>query len=255
MIESFIQEIMNKKNTHDLIKPMYLDFKGDVNEIDKTITTTRTYGEGVFGINKNLFLKMNGFEGWKCAADSDLMTRLYKNNVKLTHTKQIGFYRRIHPNSLTQHPDTNMSSKLRGEYSKLSKSKKYHGPLPSLITEKFTDVFINDLINSDIEVFEHKKNKIETLLNDVLKLNKKPKTENSKINYDLINNVLSNPKHYHPSNNIKTPKENIPINRNELLELKKGTLAANNREFFPQKRNRNFDIIPISKPSKRNDNY
>jgi hypothetical protein len=198
---------------------------------------------------------MNGFEGWRCAADSDFMGRLYKNKVKLTHTKQIGFYRRTHSDSLTKHPDTNMSSKLRGEYSKLSKSKKYHGPLPNLITEKFTKIFNNKLINPEIEKFQLVKNKINTILNDVIKINVKPREEKKGIDYDLINNVLSNPKHYRPSNNIKTPKENTPINRNELQELKKGTLAANNREFFPQKRNRDFDIIPISKPSKRNDNY
>ena len=95
MTEQLIQDIMTKKSTHDLIKPMYLDFNKDVKNVNKVINTTKTYGEGVFGVDKKLFLKMNGFEGWRCAADSDLMGRLYKNKVKLTHTKKIGFYRRI----------------------------------------------------------------------------------------------------------------------------------------------------------------
>jgi len=238
MTDSFIQDIMNKKNTHDLIKPMYLDFKGDVNEIDKTITTTRTYGEGVFGINKNLFLKMNGFEGWKCAADSDLMTRLYKNNVKLTHTKQIGFYRRIHPNSLTQHPDTNMSSKLRGEYSRISKLKKFFGPLPKLITERFQEVSNDYINNTIIDEFKLVKDNIKTLLTDVIKIDPKPKQNVSKINYDLINNILNRKEIYHPSKHIKPSNENKPINRNEIFELKKGTLAEQNLRMFGRNKTR-----------------
>jgi len=255
MEEQLIQDVINYSKTHELIKPMYLDFNENVTNIDKSKTTSKTYGEGVFAIQLKLFQHMNGFEGWRCAADSDFMNRLYKNNVKLTHTKQIGFYRRIHPNSLTQHPETNMSSKLRGVYSKISKLKKNYEPLHNLVTEKFTEVVINELINSDIEKFQLVKDKIKTILNDVIKINVKPREEKKDIDYNLINNVLSDPKHYHPSKNIKLPKENIPTNRNELLDLKKGTLSKHNREFFPQKRNRDFDFIPISKPSKRNDNY
>ena len=236
MTETFIQDIISKKNTHDLIKPMYLDFNGDVKEINESITTTRTYGEGVFGINKNIFLNMNGFEGWRCAADSDLMSRLYKNNVNLTHTKQIGFYRRIHPNSLTQHPDTNMSSKLRGYYSRISKTKKDFGPLPNLITERFQEVSIDYTNNTIVDEFKLNKDKINTLLTDIIKI--EPKQNVSKINYDIINDILNRKEIYHPSKHIKpsneeTPKqENKPINRNEIFELKKGTLAEQNQKMF-----------------------
>ena len=238
MTEQLIQDIMNKKITHDLIKPMYLNFNGYVKNINKVINITNTYGEGVFGINKDLFLKMNGFEGWRCAADSDLMDRLYKNKVKLTHTKQIGFYRRIHPNSLTQHPDTNMSSKLRGNYSRISKTKKDFGPLPNLITERFQEVSIDYTNNTIIDEFKLVKDKIKTLLTDVIKIDPKPKQNVSKINYDLINNLVNRKDIYHPSKHIKPanddkPKqENKPINRNEIFELKKGTLSEQNLRIF-----------------------
>jgi hypothetical protein len=236
MTEQLIQDIMGKKSTYDLIKPMYLDFKGDVKGINKTITTTNTYGEGVFGINKNLFLNMNGFEGWRCAADSDFMGRLYKNKVKLTHTRQIGFYRRIHPNSLTQHPDTNMSSKLRGNYSRISKTKKDFGPLPKLITEKFQEVSNDYTNNTIIDEFKLVKDNIKTLLTDVIKIDPKPKQNVSKINYDLINNILNRKEIYHPSKHIKPSNENKPINRNEIFELKKGTLAEQNLRMFGGKK-------------------
>lgn len=246
MTETFIQDIIGKKNTHDLIKPMYLDFKGPVGNINRVLKTTNTYGEGVFGINKNIFLNMNGFEGWRCAADSDLMGRLYKNNIKLTHTKQIGFYRRIHPNSLTQHPDTNMSSKLRGNYSRISKTKKDFGPLHNLITERFQEVSIDYANNTIIDEFKIVKDNIKTLLTDVIKIDPKPKQTVSKINYDLINNLVNLKDIYHPSKHIKPsnddkPKqENKPINRNEIFELKKGTLAEQNLRMFGGKKKNRF---------------
>ena len=236
MTEQLIQDIMNKKITHALIKPMYLDFNGYVKNINKVINITNTYGEGVFGVDKKLFLNMNGFEGWKCAADSDLMSRLYKNKVKLTHTKKIGFYRRIHSNSLTQHPDTNMSSKIRSNYSSISRRKKDFGPLPELITEKFQEITIEVINTSKSDEFKLVKDKISTLLTDVIKIN--PKQNVSKINYDLINNLVNRKDIYHPSNHIKPsnndkPKqENKPINRNEIFELKKGTLAEQNLRMF-----------------------
>jgi glycosyltransferase involved in cell wall biosynthesis len=244
MTEQLIQDIMNKKITHDLIKPMYLDFNRDVKNINKVINITNTYGEGVFGVDKKLFLKMNGFEGWKCAADSDLMSRLYKNKVKLTHTKKIGFYRRIHPNSLTQHPDTNMSSKIRSDYSRISRRKKDFGPLPELIIEKFQEMTIEVINTSKSDEFKLYKDKISTLLTDVIKIDPKPKQNVSKINYDLINNLQNRKEIYHPSKHIKPsnddkPKQvNKPINRNEIFELKKGTLAEQNLRMFGRNKKR-----------------
>jgi hypothetical protein len=181
---------------------------------------------------------MNGFEGWRCAADSDLMNRLYKNKVKLTHTKQIGFYRRIHPNSLTQHPDTNMSSKLRGNYSRISKTKKDFGPLSNLITERFQEVSIDNTNNTIIDEFKLVKDNIKTLLTDVIKIDPKSRKENSKINYDLINNIQNRKDIYHPFKDEKPKQVNKPLNRNEIFELKKGTLAEQNLRMFGRNKKR-----------------
>ena len=251
MTEQLIQDIMNKKITHNLIKLMYLDFDDDVKNINMEILNTNTYGEGVFGIDKDLFLSMNGFEGWRCAADSDLMNRLYKNNVKLTHTKSLGFYRRVHKDSLTQHPETNLSSQMRGKYSNLSKQRKTFGPLDDLITHPFVELFSQKTINGEYDKFLIGKEKINTLLTDVIKLNVKPRNSDSKINYDLINHVLSKTDVYHPSKNVKPIREHVPNDRNELIQIKKGTLAAQNREFFPQKRKRDDSNNPFSKKGKR----
>jgi hypothetical protein len=250
MEEQLIQDIINYSKTHELIKPMYLDFNENVTNIDKTKTTSRTYGEGVFAIQLKLFLRMNGFEGWRCAADSDLMNRLYKNNVKLTYTKNIGFYRRIHKNSLTQHPETSLSSKMRGMYYSKSKNKKTFGPLDNLVTEPFEVIQTNKIIDDETEKFILAKRERETLLKDVLKLNIDKIKTPSKVDYDVINNILNRSDIYHPSKNIKQPKENKPQNRNEIFELKKGTLAAQNKEFLPKRLQVNHSNNPWSRKSR-----
>ncbi len=250
MKEELVQDIIRYKSTHKLIKPMYIDFNEEVKNINLEKSNANTYGEGVFGIEKKLFLDMNGFEGWRCAADSDLMNRLYKNNVKLIHTKSLGFYRRVHKNSLTQHPDTNLSSQMRGKYYNLSKKRKTFGPIENLVTESFYEIFNKKIIDEEYEKFIINKQKIDTLLTDVIKLNVKPKNSDSKINYDLINQVLNRTDIYHPSKNVKPVREHVPNDRNKLIEIKKGTLAAQNREFFPQKRKRDDSNNPFSRKNK-----
>lgn len=247
MTDNLIQDCVRFMKTHKLIKPMYLNFNDNSSNIDINITKTNTYGEGVFAIDKKTFLTMNGFEGWRCAADSDLMSRLYKNNVKLMTTKTIGFYRRVHKNSLTQHPETSLSSSIRAKYSSISRNKKYFGPLPKLSTDSFEGLYVDRIYNSEKERFIQLRNERERILNDVLKLNvNKKKT----VNYDIINLINDNPKIYSPSKNIKPFRENTPNDRNKLFEIKKGTLAEQNKVFFPQKRERDDTRNPFSKKSK-----
>lgn len=164
MKEEFIQFVINEKPKYSLLKPKYLDFTDKINPI---IKTSRTYGEGVFAINKKLFLEFNGFEGWKCAADSELMGRLYKNKVKLTHSKEICFYRRKHPESLTMHHETGMKSKMRHEYTQLMKTKKKFGPLPFLIKSEFEEVSLIKDDKSELKEFELIKVKNENLIKEI----------------------------------------------------------------------------------------
>ena len=228
-----INDVVTNKSKYDLIKPMYLDFSNDIKNIDYNILLSKTYGEGVFAIKKELFLRFNGFEGWRCAADSDFMGRLYKNKIKLLHTKKIGFYRRIHKDSLTQHPTTNFFSPLRAKYHSISKRKRNHGPLEKLTIEPFN--LIETLVSERFEVDEFvlNKNKINSIKE---KLNFNTKKEVNSIDYNSVNKFNNNPRSYNPSKHIKPVRENIPVNRNELFELKKGTLAEQNKQFFPLRR-------------------
>ena len=211
MVNNMITDTIKGLYVSDCIKPSYVDF---TNGKSINLNSKRLLGEGVFGIKKTVFNKMNGFEPWMCAADSDFMGRLYKNKFKIRTTNIINFYRRIHKNGLTSRPDTGMSSPLRAQYAKISKNKKDVGPLKVMVTEpnslingvNYLPIVSNEIVNtvdtnyelmvklrkeSLEKVYNRKKNKVEIA---VEKVEKKPMViDYSKINKLLKNKVIPNP--------------------------------------------------------------
>jgi hypothetical protein len=245
MDKNMVGDVIDGLNGYDCVKPVFINFN-DGDSIN--LNSKKHIGEGVFGIKKSVFNKMNGFEPWMCAADSDFMGRLYKNRHKLKYTNKINFYRRIHKNGLTSRPDTGMSSPLRSKYAKLSKNKKDFGPLKTMVTEPYSLITgVNylpkmDHVNEDKnlvdpnyeliiklrkesldKVFNHKKKKVEP---PVEKIEKKI----SSINYEKINNLFKNIVYPKPISKvtqvINTPKNKITTN--------KETIMLN----FPSKKNR-----------------
>lgn len=135
MSDNMVSKIFDSLTKYECIKPMYHDFRGEINYDDpKYKTYSNLFGEGVFGIKKHIFLRFNGFEGWRCAADSDFMVRTQKNGVTFKRIEETLFYRRIHENGLTTNPETNYGSKLRKHYIELTNSKTNFGPLDELKT-------------------------------------------------------------------------------------------------------------------------
>jgi len=199
MLDDLIKVVNEKLNDFECVKPKYLNFidKEDGRSFKKEKSQ---FGEGVFGIQKELFLAMNGFEGWRVAADSDFMGRVYSTNRKVFLTPQLLFHRRLHSNSLTSRSDTGYSSQLRGRYFQLSKKKKdkpvndefvkgsYR--MLDLSTNKFLDPVIEEVKNDEvIQDIENKKRKQE-LLESIFSNKAKeviPKTEKKQINYDVVN--------------------------------------------------------------------
>ena len=56
MMPDLISEIDSKLNTYVVVKPKYMDFK-DQNGIREYVGKKPTFGEGVFGIIKELFIE------------------------------------------------------------------------------------------------------------------------------------------------------------------------------------------------------
>lgn len=196
MMSGMLSDIDTNLDLYPVIKPKYVNFT-ELNGVRDYVRENSQFGEGVFGIQKNLFLEMNGFEGWEVAADSDFMGRLYKTNVKILHTNSILFHRRHHENSLTVHPSTGLASRLRGQYHTLSRNK----TSKDLINEKFVkgnysivnfenkelltpdNNVINENDPTEFEIKQMKHESIASIFSTQSKVTSQPKT----IDYQKIN--------------------------------------------------------------------
>jgi glycosyltransferase involved in cell wall biosynthesis len=179
MVDQTIKEL----DRYVCVKPKFEEFGG------KSLGGTK-FGEGVFGIKKDIFLNMNGFEPWMMAADSDFMGRLYKTKPKILHTPQVLFKRRVHPESLTNKKETGMSSPLRAHYAKISKNKKGHGNPDKLNIRDYIEITSGQSI--EVKQPEPPKEK-----NSVLKILDRPQVvapqkEVKEINYEEVNKVIYN---------------------------------------------------------------
>lgn len=201
MNPNMIDTILNGLNRYVCVKPKFEEFNG------KSLGGTK-FGEGVFGIKKDVFISMNGFEPWKMAADSDFMGRLYKKRTSILHTPQILFKRRIHPESLTNKKETGMYSPLRAHYARLSKNKKGHGNPKELNVREYVELNIFKDLDIDNAPLKEK-NSVLNLVNRVQQPTKQK--ENKQINYELVNKVI-----YNKQNNKKNNKKgsNSLINKN-----------------------------------------
>ncbi len=197
MTENAIEKVNELLDKYECVKPKFNNFK-DSKGNRNFDNIPGQYGEGVFAIHKKLFLSMNGFEGWRCAADSDFMGRIYKTGRKVGLTQDILFHRRIHDKSLTRRKDTGYASELRGKYSRISHSKSSFGPLSVLSKNDYQilDVEtyewskpISVIENEKIDEVKELKKKRHELLDKLFENSPKdPKTKQTKtIDYNKIN--------------------------------------------------------------------
>jgi len=132
MNSSMIENTITGLKKSSLFKTKYKDFKNFIGD-----PGSEKLAKGVFGIKKDLFLFFNGFEPWRMAADNEFITRLTNNNVDFETSTKLDFFRRLHPTSLTNSPDTGLKSEKRKEYHKLISEKTDFGPLKTLHTHEF----------------------------------------------------------------------------------------------------------------------
>ena len=211
MTENTISKLDELLNKYECVKPKFNNFK-DSKGHRNFDNLPGQYGEGVFAIEKKLFLSMNGFEGWMCAADSDFMGRIYKTGRKVGLTQEILFHRRIHNKSLTRRNDTGYASELRGKYSRISKNKSYFGPLPTLSK--------NDYQILDVETFEWSK-PISVIENEKIDQAKEIKRKKHELLDKLFNNSS---KEIRP----KQPKtiDYTAVNRNTNFQTQSNMVSA-----------------------------
>jgi len=236
MCEHMIEEILRLQSFNDFVRPKYVNFSGVIPTNNNQINNGKLFGEGVFSIKKSIFLTMNGFEEWRTSADTEFMNRLYKNGRKSINTPTVLFYRRIHEDSLTQSKQTGYGSRVRTDYNNLIRNKTNFGPLNRLSMGSFYEILVDSF--EPIKIFDetkYYKQIVRDTVNSILNRDKLPKIE---IDYTSINKIVQKQGVYIPINNIKPIRENKPIDRTKIIEIRKDSLLQKSREFGDVKKNR-----------------
>ena len=70
-----------------------------------------------------------------------------------------------------------------------------------------------------------------------------PNNEYSKVDYDYINSIINRNNVYNPKLHIKPIRQNVPTNRNELISIKKGSVAEEVRKMKVERPKSN-NLIP-----------
>lgn len=108
MHPNMVEELMKYANNEtDIVLPRAKNFGTMTNDIGTA--------HGSMLMLHTMFEKFGGYKSWKCAADTELKTRLQKI-VKIKDCTEILFKRRTHKNSLTRKIETSMFSPLRKKY-------------------------------------------------------------------------------------------------------------------------------------------
>lgn len=241
MGDLMIGNTINNIKSYICIKPKLVNFNDDTGNIDTK--RSKLFGEGVFSIRKDVFMSMNGFEPWICAADSDFMGRLYKSKVPILHTPDIMFYRRIHSSGLTSRPDTGLRSILRSKYARISKQKVGPGNPDKLHTRYFEDV---SSVSGPVEFTQNLELTPKSSINIMGQLLKtgepRKRVEPKEINYNTVNkNKVVD------GNSPKPNSKLIPKNRQELINKKNNeSLGFTSKNMFKNKPNRKLDLPNIN---------
>lgn len=130
---------LNKLNLNtlpDMILFRFKDFfNDDISNCSKFIKTAH----GVLFIKKSIFLSLNGFENWRCGADTEFIKRFHWNGLKYTKIYNPFFMRRIHTKNLTVSEETKFGSSIR-KYAADKINEKYskkNWPNPELVKKSY----------------------------------------------------------------------------------------------------------------------
>ena len=203
MHKSMIPDFITLFEHNDCVKPHFIDFIDgqQINENSK-----KYLGEGVFGIKKEIFNKLNGFESWRCAADTDFIVRLMNIKPKYGYTNKISFFRRVHKGGLTKSKETGFGSELRTSYNKITFSRGSSYIIDSMITENNREIFVKTYTPKKVE----EKNKVNKLLNRTNHVNES----------NFSPHKFGSPSKKNPKNEIKENVENTNTNKATAQKIK-----------------------------------
>lgn len=167
MMESFVPTVIKKIKKNNFVKIASINFE---DKKSPNFDSDILYSDGVIGINKSNFIKLNGFEPWVCGADTDFNLRCGSYGLKTSTINEILFLRRIHKNGLTSRTNTGYGSPLRSSYNSIISGKSSNPILETLSTHPF--ISLDEVIESKVQEIndlfiekEEKKSFLNKLIN------------------------------------------------------------------------------------------
>ena len=110
LAEGVLDRIEQALNIVDYIKLNYINFLHNINPKGHVMN------DAVIAINRPVFNELNGFQPWRCGADTELAKRLEFNKKKHIVLDDVTYYRRLHDNNLTLRKETGHGSVIRQKY-------------------------------------------------------------------------------------------------------------------------------------------
>ena len=107
-MQDLLQVSFDGLKNNDAVRWRYFDFRkfGDYN-------LSRVQAFGAMSINKEVFFSVNGYHSWRFGTDSEFVSRIEQYGKSIHKVEEAKFFRRVHSESLTQHPETGMKSEAR----------------------------------------------------------------------------------------------------------------------------------------------
>lgn len=234
--ENTISESLSVLNNFEVVRYKYRIFNNSF-ESDKKNQYVKgeVYHTGCFGIRKKIFLSLNGFEPWVCAADGEFHWRLKSNQHTSNTTSDIGLYYRRHGDNLTMGGNTGMNSPLRKKYHSIKNQKiknNQSGKLDVLNVSDYLQITKENITNY-YSIFQ--------------KLNIKPNSFDNLQDQSKIENELSKKQTItYPNKTLEKTKKEINYNKiNEIFEKNKLTYLNQKTQnvISDNKSTKNTDLL------------
>ena len=110
LTKGVIERIDERLAEIDYLKLNYINF------YNKPTTSGHMMNDAVIAIKRSVFNSVNGFQPWRCAADTEFSYRLQHNHLKHKVLDGLAYHRRLHGNNLTMTKETGHKSPIREKY-------------------------------------------------------------------------------------------------------------------------------------------
>ena len=110
LAEGVLEKIEEALLPVDYVKLKYINF------YTKITTEGNKMNDAVIAIKRPVFNKLNGFQPWRCAADTEFAYRLEYNKLKVKQLDCLAYHRRLHGANLTLAKETGHGSPIRSQY-------------------------------------------------------------------------------------------------------------------------------------------